>query len=59
MNLNWELEDHYQMDRNGSFEKLSEFERAVENGDLTETSDGLFVEESSGRVFDSRGDAVD
>lgn len=48
------LEDHYILNGNGNFKTISEYERAIENGDIDE--DGY---DSEGNQYDSKGDLYD
>lgn len=55
--MSW-MDDHYRMDEDGNFETLSDYERAIENDDLTELSNGHYYDRESGAEYDSRGDKI-
>lgn len=55
--MSWTMDEHYRMD-DGNFETLSEYERAIDNGDLRELSNGHYYDEESDTEYDYRGNRI-
>ena len=51
--MSW-LSRHYDMDSYGNFNSEEEYQRAIDNGDLKETSHGAYDSET-GDEYDYRG----
>jgi len=53
------MESRYCFDNKGNFKTLRDYDRAKENGDVRELSNGNFYDDSTRIEYDSRGDVVD